>query len=113
MASESTQMEQFRLMGRYNTWVNRRLYEAAGGLSDEERKRDLGAFFRSVHGTLNHLLLTDRHWMSRFATCTPLTFRAFEGAKLEPVLGLHGRELYADFGELRAQREATDRKSVV
>lgn len=108
MANESTQLAQFRLMGRYNTWVNQRLYEVAGALSDEERRRDLGAFFHSVHGTLNHLLLTDRHWMSRFATCTPFRFRAFEGAKLEPVLGLHGRELYADFGALRAQRKATD-----
>ena len=30
------------------------------------RRRDLGAFFRSVHGTLYHLLLGDRIWMTRF-----------------------------------------------
>lgn len=51
---------------RYNTLANRALYAACRALSDEERRRDLGAFFGSVHGTLNHLLLGDRIWMTRF-----------------------------------------------
>ena len=51
---------------RYNRLANERLYEACARLSDEERRRDLGAFFGSVHGTLNHLLLGDRIWMTRF-----------------------------------------------
>jgi len=108
MNPASAHLQQFRLMGRYNTWGNGRLYEISAALPEEERRRDLGAFFYSVHGTLNHLLLTDRHWMSRFATCTPLRFSAFEGAKLIPILGAHARELYSNFGELRAQRAETD-----
>jgi uncharacterized damage-inducible protein DinB len=51
---------------RYNTLANQALYAACRALSDEERRRDLGAFFKSVHGTLNHLLLGDRIWMTRF-----------------------------------------------
>ncbi len=51
---------------RYNRLANETLYEACGGLSDAEYRRDLGAFFRSVHGTLNHLLLGDTIWMARF-----------------------------------------------
>ena len=51
---------------RYNRLANETLYEACAALSDEERRRDLGAFFGSVHGTLNHLLLGDRIWMTRF-----------------------------------------------
>ena len=50
----------------YNAWANRRLYEAAGTLSDAEYRADRGAFFKSMHGTLNHLLATDRIWMKRF-----------------------------------------------
>ena len=50
----------------YNRLANERLFEACARLSDEERRRDLGAFFGSVHGTLNHLLLGDRIWMTRF-----------------------------------------------
>jgi uncharacterized damage-inducible protein DinB len=108
MATESTQLEQFRLMARYNCWVNSKVYDVAATLSDAERKRNLGAFFHSVHGTLNHLLLTDRHWMSRFATATPLRFKSLADTKLEAVLGEHGRELFADFAQLRSEREETD-----
>ncbi|MGE0565428.1 MAG: DinB family protein [Pseudolabrys sp.] len=54
-------------MARYNRWQNENLYGAAGALSDEERRRDRGAFFGSIHGTLSHLLWGDRIWMHRFA----------------------------------------------
>ena len=50
----------------YNAWANRRLYDAAALLSDGEYRADKGAFFKSMHGTLNHLLATDRIWMKRF-----------------------------------------------
>lgn len=51
---------------RYNTLANQRLYAACAGLDDAARKRDVGAFFGSLHGTLNHLLIGDRIWMARF-----------------------------------------------
>lgn len=56
-----------RAMAAYNAEMNRRLYEAAAALSDPERRAPRGAFFGSIHGTLNHLLWADRMWMSRFA----------------------------------------------
>ncbi len=56
----------FRMLGRYNRLANERLYDACSFLSDEESKRARGAFFGSIHGTLNHLLLGDRIWMTRF-----------------------------------------------
>jgi uncharacterized damage-inducible protein DinB len=56
-----------RTMAAYNAEMNRRLYGAAGRLSEEERRRDRGAFWHSIHGTLNHLIYADRSWMSRFA----------------------------------------------
>jgi uncharacterized damage-inducible protein DinB len=56
-----------QLMSRYNEWQNENLYGAADQLGDEERKRERGAFFGSIHATLNHLLWGDRIWMSRFA----------------------------------------------
>lgn len=75
----------------------RALYDCCARLTDMQRKEDLGAFFKSIHGTLNHLLLGDRIWMSRF------TGTRFEVASMAD-------ELYADFDELRSQREATDRE---
>lgn len=56
----------FEMMAAYNRWANRLLYEAAADLSSEEFTRDVGAFFKSMVGTLNHLLVTDLIWMHRF-----------------------------------------------
>jgi uncharacterized damage-inducible protein DinB len=56
-----------RRMARYNRWQNENLYGVADTLSDAERRRERGAFFGSIQGTLNHLLWADRIWMSRFA----------------------------------------------
>src|SRR5208282_1316623 len=53
-------------MARYNRWQNENLYGVADRLSDEERRRDRGAFFGSIHKTLSHLLWADRIQMSRF-----------------------------------------------
>lgn len=54
------------LMAEYGAWMNQKLLDAAAKLSDEERTRDRGAFFQSIHGTLSHLLWGDSVWMSRF-----------------------------------------------
>ena len=56
----------FEMMAAYNQWANDRIYAAASGLSEEDLRRDVGAFFHSMHGTLNHLYVTDVIWMSRF-----------------------------------------------
>jgi uncharacterized damage-inducible protein DinB len=58
----------FQLFAAYNLWANARLFEAALALSDADYRRDVGAFFRSMHGTLNHLLLTDRIWLKRLTS---------------------------------------------
>jgi uncharacterized damage-inducible protein DinB len=55
----------FAQCAAYNSWANARLYEAAFALSDADYRRNVGAFFKSMHGTLNHLLLTDRIWLKR------------------------------------------------
>ena len=43
-------------MAAYNAEMNRRLYGAAGRLSDAERRASRGAFWGSIHGTLTHIL---------------------------------------------------------
>ena len=54
-----------RRMARYNRWQNENLYGAADRLSDEERRRERGAFFGSIQKTFSHLLWSDHYWMSR------------------------------------------------
>lgn len=55
----------YRDLAAYNAWANRRLYAAVARLDDGQYLADRGAFFGSVHGTLNHLLVGDRLWMRR------------------------------------------------
>ncbi|MBZ0252885.1 MAG: DinB family protein [Candidatus Methylomirabilis sp.] len=97
----------YRAMARYNRLMNARLYDAAAGLPDADRKRDLGAFFRSIHGTLNHLLLADRAWLGRFTGDRALGVSLGEDGRPIAITSL-GQELYADFARLRAERERTD-----
>ena len=97
---------QFKTMAQYNTWMNRSIYRTCAALSDEERKRDLHAFFGSVHRTLNHLLLTDRVQMGRFVGADRTRSFDANGNSIE-ILSLD-QELYPDFTMLRREREQTD-----
>jgi uncharacterized damage-inducible protein DinB len=54
------------MVAGYNAWANGRIYEAAAQLPDSDYRANHGAFFKSLHGTLNHLLAGDRIWMKRF-----------------------------------------------
>ncbi len=61
------QKEAFQLFAQYNRWMNERLYAASAGLDEDELLRDRGAFFGSVLGTLNHIMVGDILWLKRFA----------------------------------------------
>lgn len=83
------------LMADHNRWMNEKLYAVCARLTEVERKQDLGAYFRSVHGTFNHLLLVDRLWLGR------LRGEPFAAASLD-------QELYADYATLERERAKTD-----
>ena len=85
----------YRMFGHYNSWANTRLYDAVARLSTEQYRADRGAFFKSVHGTLNHLLVGDRIWMRRFTGV----------GEMPPSLDA---TLYDDFEALRAARRSED-----
>ena len=70
----------FTMFAAYNRWANNRLYEAAAKLSDADYRADRRAFFGSLNGTLNHLLVTDRIWMRRFIGTGP------QPARLDEIL---------------------------
>lgn len=105
----SPHLNQFRLLAQYNSGSNDRLHTLLSTLTEEERQRSLGAFFGSIHGTLNHLLLADRIWLDRFAAGTKYKFSALENAKLILNFDSLSDILYPDFAEFRQERKATDR----
>ncbi len=58
----------FATLARHNVWATQRLLDAVGVLADVDYRRDVGLFFRSVHGTLNHLLVGEHLlWFRRFS----------------------------------------------
>lgn len=68
----------YSMFAAYNRWANERLYEAAEKLSDADYRAQRGAFFGSLHGTLNHLLVADQIWMRRFTGEGPIRTRLDE-----------------------------------
>ncbi len=88
-------MDHLPLMARFNAWVNRRIYDATAGLPDAAYRAERGAFFGSIHGTLNHILVVDRLWLGRIAGVDH-GIRALD------------QILCDDFATLRAARAAED-----
>jgi len=58
----------FNSQARYHVWATHRLLEAVSRVSAEDYQRDVGLFFKSIHGTLNHMLVAEHLlWYARFA----------------------------------------------
>lgn len=85
----------YQQLAAYNAWANARLYDAAEALGPELCAKPMGAFFGSVIATLNHLVVTDRIWLSRL--------EATGGA--QPALDT---VLETDLATLRVLRTAED-----
>ena len=90
--------DHFVLMAQYNEWANARLYRMASELSDEQYRRDVKAYFQNMHGTLNHLLVTDRIWLKRFCG------QGEAPNRLDVIL-------FENLPELRAAREREDERT--
>ncbi len=90
-------IDNFRMLADYNRRANESLYAACGQLSDDERKLTRPAFFHSIHGTLNHIMVGDRIWMTRFEG------GEVASTNLDAIL-------YEDFGDLLSARRAEDRR---
>ena len=59
--------DSFRILAQYNIWATQRLCESLKSVSDDDFNKDVGLYFKSIVGTLNHLLLGEHYlWYSRF-----------------------------------------------
>lgn len=89
----------YSMFAHYNKWANQRLYAAAAAIPDADYRANKGAFFGSLHGTLNHILVGDRIWMNRFTETGPAP------TKLDEIL-------YDDLPDLTAARDDEDRRII-
>jgi len=95
MSDNIDSLHDLQIMARYNRWANARLYDCVAALSDDAYRNDGGAFFGSIHATLNHLLVGDRVWTSR-------VIGEYSGIKsLDQIL-------HDSFDDLRGARAAMD-----
>jgi len=91
--------QHFAMMAAYNAWCNERIYEVAAQLPEADYHADRGAFFKSISGTLNHLLATDRIWLKRF------TGKGEAPDRLDAIL-------FENFTDLRQARRREDDRIV-
>lgn len=84
-------------LASYAEWQNETVFGLCADLTDEERKRDRGMYFKSIHDTLDHTLLVDRLLLG------------YCGAGDPPPEQRSGR-VHEDFDALRANRAAFDRE---
>lgn len=93
-------IDHFRDFALYNRWANEKLYSfLSSDLDEEELNKDLGAFFGTITGTLNHILVGDLLWMGRLDGQGP------RPTSLDSIL-------HEDLGSLSKQREEADQRLI-
>ncbi len=100
-------LDQFNLYAEYNRLMNRRLFAAAGQLSREQLLSDRGAFFKSVLGTLNHVLVGDIIWLQRFGSPPASAAALGYVTRLDPPQSLDSL-LYDNLEDLGTERDKID-----
>lgn len=86
----------YKVMADYNYWMNIKILSICSEIPEDILRKDMGVPFRSIHGSLNHILWSDRIWLARFHS-QPVTDTSTQTI------------LYESFDELRQAREQTDR----
>jgi len=100
-------LEHLRLLSRYNQWMNDKLYNTAAQLPADELSRNRGAFFGSLLGTLNHIMVADIIWLQRFSD-HPARHTALDQIRSMPKPHSLAQTLLDDFAELSAERRKLD-----
>ena len=99
------------LLSIYNQWMNSKNYESASLLSATDLAKDRAAFFGSILGTLNHIVVADTIWLKRFATHPSCMSSLQEVANLPNPTSLR-QILFDDIGSLSEHRAWLDRQII-
>lgn len=103
-----SELNQFILLAEYNKLMNQRIFSSASQLPDEELKKNCSAFFGSILGTLNHIMVGDIVWLKRFSEhsssrCSLLYISDIDKPKsLDSIL-------FDDLESLKNEREKIDK----
>lgn len=100
-------IEHYLLLANYNQRMNRQIYESIEFLHPETLLEDRGAFFKSILGTLNHILVGDLIWLQRFSSFSTRYNSLIKLSALPRPNGLDDL-LYLDLSALKISREQVD-----
>ncbi len=99
----------FQNAARYNERANQEMFAVLAQLTGRARRRETGAWFGSIHGILNHLIICDINWLRRFRALAPDS-TVLNDPCLDPPNLSWTHDLHANFKDLREDRIKVDRQ---
>lgn len=93
--TECASLEMFKIYAAYNSVMNNRILDCCGTLEPSVLLEDLGAYFGSILGTLNHLINADEVWLSRF-TGEPHQVKALDQIRFDSLEKIRDRRTELD-----------------
>jgi uncharacterized damage-inducible protein DinB len=97
----------FQNLARYNERANRELFQHLSSLTGRARRRDVGSWFGSIHGMLNHVLICDLNWLKRYRQLSPDS-PVLRDPQLEPPNLSWDHDLHKNFTDLQEHRTRLD-----
>ena len=97
----------FQNLARYNERANGELLECLSRLTGRARRRDMGSWFGSIHGILNHIIICDINWLKRYRALEPDS-RVLSDPRLDPPNLSWDHDLHDDFRGLHEHRTQVD-----
>ena len=97
----------FQNLARYNERANREMVQHLAALTGRARRRDVGSWFRSIHGILNHVLICDINWLKRYRALAPGS-PVLNDPRLDPPNLSWDHDLHDDFKDLAEHRAGVD-----
>lgn len=97
----------FQHQALYNARANREMFAVLSQLTEKARMRDAGSWFGSLHGILNHLIITDINWLRRFRALSPNS-PVLSNPVLDPPNLSWSHDLHDGFSSLSENRMCID-----
>ncbi len=99
----------FQNAARYNARANKEMFAVLAQLTGRARRREVGSWFGSIHGILNHVIICDINWLRRFRALAPDS-TVLQDPCLDPPGLSWTHDLHASFQDLREGRVKVDRQ---
>lgn len=100
-------LEYIQKMAEYNRFMNDKLLQAASQLPADILLANKGAYFGSILGTLNHVLVGDLLWLHRFKHHST-AYTALDALTSFPVPTALDQVLYNNLADFKAARQKLD-----